>query len=200
MATYITFQGGNGGGGGGGGGVASPPLGYGTNTGPGQYYPYPPGNWNALSPPPPEPVTGYKITAQVYHTNPNAFFRVVEQTVWKYSNGGTWDQVDGAYVLTIGGSGTCGSLRFLSDTGEGFIVTLGVHNYKRWGDIVTNLTSEQTGIVITPQYYSNAHRDREQQREKQLTTYNVNNAKGRNIKFDYTVTEGNNLKVKIIIG
>jgi len=142
----------------------------------------------------------YKITAQVYQTNPNAFFRIVEQTVWKFANGGTWDQVNGAYVLTMGGSGTSGSLRFVSDTGENFIITLGVHNYKRWGDIVTNLTPEQTGVIITPQYYSDAHRDREQQREKQLTTYNVNNLKGRNFKFDYTVTEGNDLKVKIIIG
>ncbi|KAH9953094.1 lectin [Russula dissimulans] len=142
----------------------------------------------------------YKITAEVYQTNRNAFFRVVEQTVWKYANGGTWDQEDGAYVLTMGGSGTSGSLRFVSDTGENFIITLGVHNYKRWGDIVTNLTPDQTGVIITPEYYSDDHRDREQQRERQLTTYNVNNAKGRNFAFDYTVADGNNLKVKIIIG
>src|SRR5258708_7522566 len=66
------------------------------------------------------PRTGYRITAQVYQTNTNAFFRVVEQTVLN----GTWDQVDAAYVLTMPGSGTAGSLRFVSDTGENFIVTL----------------------------------------------------------------------------
>src|SRR5712675_1459229 len=220
MGTYITFQGGNGGAGGGGGsgGPAPPPHGYygpSPNPGPGQYYPYPPGDWRPFSPPENmyalpalflvycltvSPRTGYRITAQVYHTNRNASFRVVEQTVWHYANGGTWDHVDGAYVLNMGGSGTCGSLRFLSNTGENFIITLGVHNYKRWGDIVTNLASDQTGVIITPQYYSNAHRDREQQRERQLTTYNVSNANGRNIKFDYTVTEGKDLRVKIIIG
>jgi hypothetical protein len=142
----------------------------------------------------------YTITAEVYQTNKNAFFHVVEETVWKYANGGTWGEANGAYVLTMGGSGTCGSLRFASDTGENFIVTLGVHNYKRWGDIVTNLSSDQTGIVITPQYYSDEHRNREKQREAQLTSYNVKNSKGRNIAFTYTVADGNNLAVKIVIG
>ena len=142
----------------------------------------------------------YTITARVYQTNTNAFFNVVERTVWNYANGGTWSEVDGAYVLTMGGSGTCGSLRFLADTGENFIITLGVHNYLRWGDIVTNLTNEQTGVIITPQYYSDANPDRERQREKQLTTYNVSNLKGRSFAFNYTVVDGNNLTVNIIIG
>ena len=142
----------------------------------------------------------YTITAQVYQTNPNAFFHVVEQTVWKYANGGTWSHNSGAYVLTIGGSGTAGSLRFVSDTGENFIVTLGVHNYKRWGDIVTNLSNDQTGVVITPEYYSNEYPDREKQREAQLVSYDVKNLKGRDFAFKYTVAEGNNLKVNIIIG
>ena len=142
----------------------------------------------------------YNITVQIYQTNPNAFFRVVEETVWNYAKGGTWSQVDGAYVLTIGGSGTCGSLRFKSDTDEYFIATLGVHNYKRWGDIVTNLNPSDTGVIITPQYYSDQHRDREKQREAQLVSYSVKNAKGRNIGFSYSVSEGNNLVCKITIG
>ena len=142
----------------------------------------------------------YTITVQIYQTNPNAFFRVVEKTVWNYANGGTWAEVNGACVLTMGGSGTCGSLRFVSDSGENFIATLGVHNYKRWGDIVTNLSPDQTGVIITPQYYSDQHRDREEQREKQLSSYNVKNAKGRNFAINYTVADGNNLKCNIIIG
>jgi hypothetical protein len=142
----------------------------------------------------------YTITARVYQTNTNAFFNVVERTVWQFGNGGTWSEVNGAYVLTMGGSGTCGSLRFLADTGENFIITLGVHNYLRWGDIVTNLTNQETGVIITPQYYNDANPDREAQRERQLTTYNVSNQKGRNFAFTYTVTEGNNLVVNIVIG
>ncbi|KAF8307356.1 putative lectin [Clavulina sp. PMI_390] len=100
----------------------------------------------------------------------------------------------------MGGSGTSGSLRFVADNGENFIVTLGVHNYKRWGDIVTNLTPDQTGVIINPQYYNAANPDRQAAREKQLASYNVANAKGRNFGLNYIVADGNNLKVNIIIG
>ena len=134
----------------------------------------------------------YTITVQIYQTNPDAFFRVVEETVW---HGGTWSQVDGAYVLTIGGSGTYGSLRFKSDTDEYFIVTLGVHYYKGWGDIITNLSPSDTGVTITPQYYSDQHRNRERQREAQLVSYSVDK-----IGYNYSVSEGNNLVCKITIG
>ena len=68
-----------------------------------------------------------------------------------------------------------------------------------WGDIVTNLTNEQTGIIITPQYYSNKNPDQQRQRENQMMTYSVRNNRGRNFSFNYTVTEGNNLKVDVFI-
>ena len=146
------------------------------------------------------PRMSYTITAKIHQTTQTAFFRVVEQTVWKYANGGTWDEVNGAHVLTMAGSGTCGSLRFVADTGENFIVTLGVENFKRWGDIVTNLTSSQTGVAVIPQYYDNKFPERVSQRDKQLTAYIVKNKKGRTFSFTYTVAEGNNLSVNIIIG
>lgn len=142
----------------------------------------------------------YKITVRVYQTNPNAFFHSVENSVWNYANGGTWSEVDGQQVLTMGGSGTSGTLRFVSDSGENFIVAMGVHNYKRWGDIVTNLQNDQTGVIINPQYYSNQNPDREKAREAQLVEYNVKNAKGRNFEIKYTVSDGNNLAANIIIG
>jgi Fungal fruit body lectin len=138
----------------------------------------------------------YTITARVYQTNTDAFFHVVEKTAW-----GTWTEVNGAHVLTMSNSGTCGSLRFLSDTDETFIVTLGVHSHKRWGDIVTNFAAnERTGIVITPQYYDSEHSDRVSQRQSQPRTCNVRNDKGRNFAFCYHETEGNDLKVDIVIG
>lgn len=142
----------------------------------------------------------YSITCQVYQTNTDAFFRCVEKTVWKFANGGTWDLDQDGHVLTMGGSGTCGSLRFVADNGENFIATLGVHSYKRWCDIVTNLTKDQTGVIITPQYYDNAYPGRIQAREKQLTSYSVQNDKGRTFTIEYTVQEGENLKCNIIIG
>ncbi|KAH9953090.1 fungal fruit body lectin [Russula dissimulans] len=136
---------------------------------------------------------GYKIIAQVYQTNTNAFFHVAEQY-------GTWSEVNGAYVLTMGGSGTSGSLRFVSDTEENFILTLGIHNYRRWGDIVTDLTPEQTAKVINAQYYNSAYPSKAEKLWAQLTNYQTSNAKGRTFKFIYTALEGEELNVKIIIG
>jgi hypothetical protein len=142
----------------------------------------------------------YKISLRIYQTNPNAYFNIVEKTVWNYANGGTWSESNGEQVLTMGGSGTSGILRFVADTGEKFIVAVGVHNYKRWCDIVTNLGNDHTGVIINPQYYNSQDPDREAAREKQLSAYNVKNTKGRNFAVTFTVTDGNDLKANIIIG
>ncbi|OAA38320.1 Fungal fruit body lectin [Metarhizium rileyi] len=144
----------------------------------------------------------YTITVQVYQTNQNAFFHLAEKTVFRNGN---WTEVNDAHVLTMGGSGTSGSLRFVADTKENFIVTFGVHNYKRWGDIVTKLDpASQTGVVITPEYYEKEWggtevKDRVAIRWKTLSSYEVTRD-GRKYSFKYTVTEGNNLKVNVIIG
>nr|4YLD_A Chain A, Sclerotium Rolfsii lectin variant 1 (SSR1) [Agroathelia rolfsii]4YLD_B Chain B, Sclerotium Rolfsii lectin variant 1 (SSR1) [Agroathelia rolfsii]4Z2Q_A Chain A, Lectin [Agroathelia rolfsii]4Z2Q_B Chain B, Lectin [Agroathelia rolfsii] len=140
----------------------------------------------------------YKITVRVYQTNPDAFFHPVEKTVWKYANGGTWTITDDQHVLTMGGSGTSGTLRFHADNGESFTATFGVHNYKRWCDIVTNLAADETGMVINQQYYS--QKNREEARERQLSNYQVKNAKGRNFQIVYTEAEGNDLHANLIIG
>jgi len=136
----------------------------------------------------------YKITLRIYQTNTNAFFRVVEQTVWNYANGGTWSDIDGQKVLTMGGSGTSGTIRFQSDTGENFLVIVGVHNYKPWYDIAPDLKNDETGTVINPEYYGSGVRNNGIQRD------NVKNAQGRNLAIKFTVGEGNDLKANIIIG
>ncbi|KAM7213977.1 Fungal fruit body lectin [Rhypophila decipiens] len=144
----------------------------------------------------------YTIAVQVFQTNQNAFFDVVEKTVFR---NGTWAETNGTHVLTMGGSGTSGSLRFVAGTGENFIVTLGVHNYKPWGDIVTKLDpASQTGVVITPQYYESEWggspvQARVDARWKTLSSYEVTRD-GRKYAFKYTVTDGNHLKVNIVIG
>ncbi|KAJ6574540.1 lectin [Mycena capillaripes] len=140
----------------------------------------------------------YNITIRVFQTNPNAFFRLAEQTVWNYANGGSWDSVSGAYVLAMGGSGTSGSLRFVSASGESFVATFGVHNYKRWCDIVTNLTNDQVRLLLRC-YYDGKFPDRAAQREKQLANYSVANAQGRKIAITFTAAEGNNLVANLVI-
>lgn len=140
----------------------------------------------------------YRIQCSIFQTNPNAHFRVVEQTVFHYANGGTWGEEDGHKMLCMGGSGTSGTIRLMSDTGETFLVALGIHNYKRWCDVVTNLKDSETGVLINPQYYNNGGRDA--QREKQLASYSVKNAKGRQMEVKFTKDEGQDLKCNLIIG
>jgi hypothetical protein len=69
----------------------------------------------------------------------------------KYGNGGAWDESYGEYILTMGSSGTSGSLRFVFDTCEKFVAIFGVHNHKHWCDIVTDLGDSQTALVINPE-------------------------------------------------
>jgi hypothetical protein len=145
----------------------------------------------------------YSINVLIFQANPNQneFFHVVEKTVWNFANGGTWSNVDGRHVLKMSGSGTSGALRLLSNTGKGCIITLGVHDDKRWGDIIPNLKDDQTACVINPQYYSmdNADRDRVEQRKRQLKTYEVADFQGRKFSFEYVVTEGKDLTVRVVI-
>ncbi|EFY84236.1 Lectin [Metarhizium acridum CQMa 102] len=144
----------------------------------------------------------YSITVRVYQTNTNTYFHPVERTVFR---NGTWSETNTAYVLHMGASGTAGSLRFLADSGESFIVTLGVHNHKPWGDIVTKLDpASQTGVVITPEYYEaewggTQNKERVDVRWKTLSSYEVTRD-GRKYSFNYTVTDGKDLKVNVVVG
>jgi Fungal fruit body lectin len=139
----------------------------------------------------------YSITLRVYQSNPNAFFQIVEQTVWGFANGGTWtESTNGEQVLSMGGSGTCGTLRFQADTGEKIVVAVGVHNYERWCDIVQDVKSDETGSTIQAQYYGGG---RDAQREKQLSSYSVTSASGRKVSIQYTVSSGKELKANVII-
>jgi len=149
-------------------------------------------------------MTHYKITVRVYQTHPgNGFFRVVEKTVWNYAGGGTWDEVNDTHVLNMGGSGTSGILRFKNDkTGEDVCVAVGVHNYKRWGDVVTGLKDGLTATVIQGQYYLEPNdRGRWAAREAQRADYSVTSfaPSTRKWQVKYTVTEGEDLKADVII-
>jgi hypothetical protein len=96
----------------------------------------------------------YTITLRVFQRNPaRGFFSIVEKVNWAY--GGTWSEANGTQTLHMGGSGTSGVLRFKSDK-ELITVAVGVHNYKRWCDVVTGLKPDETALVINPQYYNNA--------------------------------------------
>ncbi|PPQ89856.1 hypothetical protein CVT25_004736 [Psilocybe cyanescens] len=142
----------------------------------------------------------YSIATSTYQTNTNTFFRPVEKTIWNYANGGTWTpDSTGETTLTMGGSGTSGIVRFASDSGENFAVVLGVHNYARWCDIVTDIPTTQTATTLQPLYYA-ANSAQSAQREKQLAACSATAKNGRTVNVSYTVATGNNLKANIVIG
>ncbi|KIJ11856.1 hypothetical protein PAXINDRAFT_83884 [Paxillus involutus ATCC 200175] len=141
----------------------------------------------------------YSIKLCVFQTNPSrGFFSCVENTCWNFANGGTWSSAGGALTLTMGGSGTSGTLRFMSDKGERLIVAIGVHNYKRWCDVVTGLAPDATGVVINGEYYNSGQRA--YMREKQLAEYSVTSAAGTKVQVRFTVADGNALQANVIIG
>ncbi|RVD85967.1 uncharacterized protein DFL_004266 [Arthrobotrys flagrans] len=143
----------------------------------------------------------YSIKVRVYQTNENAFFRVVEKGVWHYANGGIWSEQDDALLLTIGGSGTSGILRFQTEEGkEAFFVAFGVHNYKPWLDIITGLADDVTGVRALPEYYNDSNPERVKSREAQRTSQSILNIDHRTISARYKVSEGHNLELNIILG
>ncbi|KZP14875.1 lectin 2a [Athelia psychrophila] len=136
----------------------------------------------------------YTINLCVFQTNPNAFFHVVEKTCLTK---GHWSEVDGELILHMENSGTSGTLCLRSDTGENFVLVLGVHNYKRWCDIVPDIKND-TGASLNPEYYESGRRA--EQREKQLSSCSVKNQKGRKLEIKFIVEEGKELKANLIIG
>ncbi|KAH0580980.1 hypothetical protein H2248_012131 [Termitomyces sp. 'cryptogamus'] len=140
------------------------------------------------------------ISLSVDHINPDTHFRVVEQSVHHYLNT-FWDSdVEGTrYTLTMGNSGFSGVLRFLNDNGENFLVAVGVHNNKRWCDIVPDLQDDQTATFMNPQYYVTGTPYTEK-RLSQLAAYEVESTTGRQLSIDFTQAEGNDLAAIILIG
>ncbi|KAF4612357.1 hypothetical protein D9613_003895 [Agrocybe pediades] len=140
----------------------------------------------------------YSIALRTYQTNTTAFFHPVEQTVWHFANGGTWSDTDGTKTLTMGGSGTSGGIRFLSNTNEQFIVFVGVHNYVRWCDIAVDPVGN-TATTLNPVYYQKGT-PQTAARERQGAKCTATNKLDRVINVEYTVATGNNLKANVVIG
>ncbi|OJA08914.1 hypothetical protein AZE42_07364 [Rhizopogon vesiculosus] len=122
-------------------------------------------------------------------------FTIVEKSVW---SGGRWSNTDSIQTLFMNGSGTSGALRFRNGAGEEFLVLLGVHNYKRWCDVVTDLAPADTGVKIQPDYYSDSN-PRYQMLWKQLAEIQMKSTKGTTVNVKYVKDEGNALVVHLTI-
>ncbi|KAG2066144.1 lectin 3a [Suillus decipiens] len=127
-------------------------------------------------------------------------FTLAEKTVWYYANGGTWSDTESIQTLVMGGSGTSGALRFRNGSGEEFLVVLGVHNYKRWCDIVTDLAPGDTAMKIQPEYYMDGN-PRNEMLWKQLAEIQKTSKKGTKVEVKYVqeFADGKSFVVHITI-
>ncbi|OBZ77218.1 Boletus edulis lectin [Grifola frondosa] len=133
----------------------------------------------------------------VYSSVKLVHHNVVEKTVWHYASGGTWTgNLDiNEQVLTMGGSGTSGALRF--KVGEDyFCVPMGIDDYKSWCDLVINLEPKNTAVEIHPTYYDGTN---DSIRQKHVQSINKTAAHGHNIGVQFTTQDGNNFWFTITI-
>ncbi|KAG0579152.1 hypothetical protein M758_4G077200 [Ceratodon purpureus] len=138
----------------------------------------------------------YSIHVKIIQNNPSNWYRIVEETVF---SDGTWSKCGSEHTLTIDRSGTSGMLRFTNPTGDFFLVALGVHNYKRWCDIVPDASTSMTGVQVNPLYYASGDGNRNGMLWKQLANLEVVTAKGVHIKVDYYKEDGNTLYATITV-
>jgi hypothetical protein len=92
----------------------------------------------------------YVIRVNIIQTS-SLLYSIVEKTSCRE---GTWSEYGNEQILNIPNSGHSGMLRFKSYQGDSFfLVALGIHNYRRWCDIVVDSPADNTCVDIHPQYY-----------------------------------------------
>jgi len=139
----------------------------------------------------------YTITINVLQgLFPPKRFTIVERTA---QSGVDWavDSADGLLTMKMTNSGSSGVLRFKSGTNQ-FIVACGVHNYKRWCDIIPDLEAGKTAMLTHPLYYkedSPLYKKLWDQGSK----FEVTDKAGTKIAINFDVAEGNDLKATITI-
>lgn len=140
----------------------------------------------------------YAIHVRVIQTKPTNWFSIVEKTCWHDGNGSYWSEVDGEHTLHMGSSGTSGMLRFKGPSGVYFLVALGVHNNKRWCDIVPDQQATNTGVQIHPTYYD-TNSENHKMLWKQLAHLEKPTSSGIKLIVDYYKEDGNNLYATITV-
>ncbi|CAK9859161.1 unnamed protein product [Sphagnum jensenii] len=131
----------------------------------------------------------YTIHATFIQTKLHPGYSIVEMTNFRE---GTWSENGPEHILTLSASGSSGILRFKSSDDNYFLVSLGVHNYKRWCDIVVDATPTDTGVAIHPEYY-NADSPRYEMLWKQLPELDKTTSTGVQIKVQYYKEEDHSL-------
>lgn len=117
---------------------------------------------------------------------------LIEKACWHYTPSCAWTEPEGSHLLSMGGSGTSGLLRFQTSAGEKFSLIVGVHNYARWCNIDVDLKDDQTSSKTLPLYYGSSTTE-SGVREKQLSDISKTTGKGKNIQISFYQKEGKKL-------
>ena len=137
----------------------------------------------------------YFINVRVLQEATDAF-SIVEKTCWHYANGGTWTEYQGSHILSMRGSGTSGMLRFKSPLGESFCLAMGIHNHKRWCDIIVDLKDDDTAEKIHPDYYVEGGGIMLWKKLRKITK---TTARGTKLRFKFLNRKGSELSAELTI-
>lgn len=125
------------------------------------------------------------------HLDTSEKANLVEFSVWNHANGGTWDigkPIDpnrSLFVLTLGGSGTSGMLRFQLSTGELFAIAVGIDNNWGWSGVAVDLLTNQTLAVLHGEYYNDGPRSSPVVRDSSATSKT-----GQKVSVTYNQVDG----------
>lgn len=131
----------------------------------------------------------YKLSIRIINDTEDDI-RVVE----KACKGGDakWSYMKHGYALTMSTSGNAGLLVFETTWGEKFALATGVHNYKRWIDLHTNVDGQNAEQWLEKYFTGNAPEDAA--KWKQLHSAQNSLSEGKKLDAFYYVNEGNDLR------
>ena len=122
---------------------------------------------------------------------------LVEQTCW-WGKDTRWSQIDstGVHVLHMGGSGSSGMLRFQTSRGDYFAVAVGVHNYKRWCDVLVDTANDAPLTKWHPKYYDDKDA-KYQALWAQAAEFEAKAKSGKTVRIKFYQAEGNVLRATV---
>jgi len=141
----------------------------------------------------------YTITINILQSLfPPWRYTLVERTA-KWGVDWAADSGDGLLTMKMNESGSSALLRFLvPGTRDQFIVAIGVHNYKRWCDIIPDVEEYETAMGTHMLYY-NSDKPHYQKLWAQQSKAEATNKAGNKISINFDVADGENLKATLTI-
>lgn len=138
----------------------------------------------------------YTLHLRLINDTPDSL-SLVEQTFW-WGKSTRWSQIDstGVYVLSMANSGSSGMLRFQTSRGDYFAVAVGVHNYKRWCDVLVDTADDSPLTKLHPKYYDDKDA-KYQALWAQASEFEATAKSGKTVRVKFYQAEGNVLRATV---